>query len=282
MNVLDVLRGLRRRWYISIPGTLIAIAATFGMWTITSPEYERSASQLLLPGLGVLPDDSTNQYLYLGGLAPVADVLARAVGSGEMVQKYRAEGAQVTIERDGSATGPVLLVTVKANNEPEVEDVIDAVLKETISTLDELQAEQGVAESDRVTVSTIAIDSKSTVSSRSRFLNVGVVGAGLVLTTIVLASAVDGLSARRGLRSRKGRPAAAASTQGRKRLNADADAEADADLSPDAEAAANLNADTDSDAAGTSEPEDLGGGPERDSEESADSHPTAVLAKRRI
>ncbi|UJP08881.1 hypothetical protein L2X99_10310 [Microbacterium sp. KUDC0406] len=197
MNVLDVLRGLLRRWYIVVPGAIVAIVAAVGMWAVTPSEYERSASQLLLPGAGVLPDGVTNQYLYLGGLAPVADVLTRAVGSGELVESYRAEGIETVITRDAAATGPVILLTVTARSASSAEEAIDALLKETATTLDQLQADQKVAEVDRVTVSTIAVDTKGTVSNRSRLLMAGVVGFGLLLASIVLASVMDGLSTRR-------------------------------------------------------------------------------------
>ncbi|QAY59976.1 hypothetical protein ET475_08190 [Microbacterium protaetiae] len=147
--------------------------------------------------MGVLPKGATNQYLYMGGLAPVADVLTRAVDSDEMVQTMRENGAEVAIARDGSATGPVILLTVTADSDDAAATMIDDIVAQTAVTLDQLQAAQNIPEDDRVTVSTISVDTKSTVHERSRMVRAGAAGVAIAMVALILASVIDGLKTKR-------------------------------------------------------------------------------------
>ena len=80
MNFALTLSGLWRRWYIVFPGLIVAAAVAVGAWSVIPPGYERSATQLLIPGADSLPEGA-NPYLFLGGLSPAADVLVRAIGA---------------------------------------------------------------------------------------------------------------------------------------------------------------------------------------------------------
>ncbi|WP_191905661.1 hypothetical protein [Microbacterium caowuchunii] len=204
MNLLDALRGLIRRWYIVVPGLVLAAAASIFVWIDTPPDYERSASLLLLPGQGVLPEGATNQYLYMGGLGPVADVVTRAVGGEGLVQAYREDGAEIDIARDASGTGPLMVVTVRATSERAAVDILDAVAEQAVVTLDQLQAEQGVRPADRVTMTTIAVAQESEILQRSRLVATGTIGLGVALVTLILASVIDGVLIRRR-RPRRGK-----------------------------------------------------------------------------
>ena len=55
MNISESLRGLLRRWYITFPGLILAVAVGLGAWLFLPVTYERSATQLLLPGAGNVP-----------------------------------------------------------------------------------------------------------------------------------------------------------------------------------------------------------------------------------
>ena len=69
-----VMVSLGRRWYITLPGLLLAGLLAFGAWYVVPPSYQRSASEFLVPGTGSLPENA-NPFLYLSGLSQVADVL---------------------------------------------------------------------------------------------------------------------------------------------------------------------------------------------------------------
>jgi len=233
MNVLDTIRGLVRRWYISVPGLILAAVAVVGVWQVTPPEYERSASQLLLPGLGVLPEGATNRFLFIGGLAPVADVLVRAVSSDDALNEILREhpNTQVHIIRDPTASGPVVLTTVTARDDAHIGEILDEVLTLTSETLERLQGEEGIPTRDRVTMNAIAIGQESTTRDRDRLVTSAAVGLGVALLTVVLASVVDGLV----VRSRRRKTGAKESKQERRRAAEESEPEAPTDAEWDSE-----------------------------------------------
>jgi hypothetical protein len=202
MNLFSTFRGLVRRWYITIPGLILAVVAAVGVWQMTPPDYQRSASQLLLPGTGVLPDGSTNRFLFMGGLAPVADVLARAMTSDEGLREIYENypGTEVEIARDPSTSGPVVRILVTAQDDEQVGVILDELVALSATTLDRLQTEESIPSGDRVTVRTISIDEQSTVRERDRVVMSAAAGLGVLLLTVVLASLVDGLASRAGRR----------------------------------------------------------------------------------
>lgn len=223
MNIAETLRGLLRRWYIVIPGLLLAVAAAAYMWMSTPPSYQRSASQLLLPAEATLPEVEVkveggeegetetlapNPLLYLGGLNTAADVLVSAVRGAPSVAQLaeRHEGAEIDIARDPMSSGPMLLIVVTAPDDEAAAGLVEAVLAETATVLDSLQTAQNVPDRSRVLISTIAADTESTLGTKDRMMMAAVAGGGIVLASVLLAAAVDGLVRRRRRRgSRKGK-----------------------------------------------------------------------------
>jgi hypothetical protein len=198
MNLLDTLRGLARRWYVVIPGIVLALAAALGAWKVVGPEYERTATVLLLPGVGTLPEDALNPYLYLGGLTAVADVAVRAVGSEEALRPVLEPypGAKAEVARDASTAGPVIVITVTTKRNADAKELVGALVENTSTALDELQTSENIALEDRVTVTPISIDSMSTAEQRNRILVSAGVGLTIIVLTLVAASLIDGLATR--------------------------------------------------------------------------------------
>lgn len=198
MNLLDTLRGLARRWYIVVPGILLAIGAALGAWMLVPPAYERTASQLLLPGLGTLPEGASNPYLYLGGLSAPADVLVRAIGSEDALRSTLEEfpGAEIEITRDPAASGPVVLMRVTARTDSDAGAILEALLREAAVTLNDMQADEGIPARDRITITQVSIDTEGTVQQRQRLVASVGAGLGVLLLALVLASVIDGLATR--------------------------------------------------------------------------------------
>jgi hypothetical protein len=213
MNIAETLRGLLRRWYIVMPGLLLAAAAAAYVWTQLPPTYQRSASQLLIPAEATLPEIeirvegdedevqtvAPNPFLYLGGLNTAADVLVSAVRGAPSVAEAleRYDGAELEVARDPMSSGPMLLVTVTAPTDEAAATLIRIMLDETTRVLDELQTTQHVPDTSRVLISPIAVDSESTLGNRERMTMAGAAGVGIAVLSILLAAAVDGLVQRR-------------------------------------------------------------------------------------
>lgn len=198
MNLAETFRGLVRRWYVVVPGIILALAGALATFSVTTPDYERTATQILLPGPGTLPKDATNPYLYLGGLPSAADVLVRAVGSEDslrdLLQQY--PGSEVEVTRDPTTSGPVIMIKVTAPSDAAAADIIDQLVQRTASTLADLQNAQSVRANDAITVTPISVDRESTLQQRNRIVLSGGVAAGGILLALLIGSAVDGLVTR--------------------------------------------------------------------------------------
>ena len=205
MNLADTLRGLWRRWYIVIPGILLAAALAAGAWSVIPPGYERSSAQLLIPGESSMPEGA-NPYLFLGGLTPAADVLVRAVGSenekNDVIEEY--PGVEIKVTRDVSTAGPVILIAVTATSDADAEEVLGLVVNRTETLLDELQESEKIAATNRVTLLPVTVDSQSLLDQRNRFLAVAGVGLAGTALTLIVASLVEGLSVKRKRRGEVG------------------------------------------------------------------------------
>lgn len=227
MNLAETLRGLLRRWYIVVPGLIAAIAVAFGAWTVVKPGYERTATQLLIPGQLSLPENA-NPFLFLGGLSNAADVLVRAVGSETVINDILEDeqGVEVEVSRDGSTSGPVILITVTARSDEQAASVLATLVERTGVELEVLQDAERIPAGNRITVMPITIDDTSTLQQRDRL--VATVGAGILVAIIavVAASLVDGLARQKRRRPSPEDPDADAEEE---------DAEAGADADADAE-----------------------------------------------
>lgn len=206
MTLADTLRGLVRRWYIVVPGLILAVAAAIGAFSQIPPGYERSATRLLLPGLGTVPEGATNPYLFLGGLTQATDVLVRAVGGEEAIGELVAahEGLEVAVTRDPSSSGPVIQLTVTAESDSDAAMALDALIEQSTETLERLQTEQDVRPVDRITLTTLTASTEGALQQRTRL--VVSAGAGLVVgvLTLVVASLVDGFARKKRAHTREG------------------------------------------------------------------------------
>lgn len=176
------------RWYIIIPGILVAAALTAMTWFVVPPTYQRTATLLLVPGAGTVPDEG-NPYFYLGGLTQAADVVVRAVGSENLRRdiKSRFPGVAVQVTRDPTTAGPVILIVVEAADDESAAAVQNELVQRTSEDLRDLQKADRVPSSDRIQVRSVAIDAQGTLRNRSRM----VLAAGVGIFTLALLVAVS-------------------------------------------------------------------------------------------
>lgn len=210
MNIADTLRGLLRRWYIVVPGILLAVAGAVGAYTVIQPGYERTATQLLMPGEGTVPPGVTNPYLYLGGLTQASDIVVRVMQSEEVAGKVVADypGTEVLVQRDPTVSGPVIQIVVTAQTDEAAADALAVLVEQSGVVLERLQDDQSVTRDDRMSISTLTHDMSSTLQQKTRLIMSAGAGAGLIALTLVVASLVDGLSRRPHRAGRRGKTAA--------------------------------------------------------------------------
>lgn len=180
------------RWYVIIPGFLLAVALAIGAWLAVPPTYQRNATLLLVPGAATVPEDG-NPYFYLAGLTQAADVVVRAVSSEnvkrDIADQYPGVGFQVT--RDPTTAGPVISVVVDAPNDAAAEAVVASLVERAGDDLERLQAEDNILPSYRIQLRAVAVDDHSTMRERTRLVaaaGVGALAMGAVgLLAVILA-----------------------------------------------------------------------------------------------
>ena len=198
MKFIDTLRGLLRRWYILLPGIIVAASLTIGMWYIIPPGYYRSSTQLLLPGASSVPVGA-NPYLFLGGLAPAADVLVRAIGSENVLNEMAEDhpGVEIKISRDTTTAGPIILIAVTASSDADAREVLGLLVERTATVLEDFQQMERIPAENRMTVIPVTIDKQSVLQQRTRLLGVAGAAIGGIVLTVFIAGLVDGLSQQR-------------------------------------------------------------------------------------
>ena len=198
MSLLETLRALRRRWYITFPGLILACAAAFGAWYAVPPSYERSATQLLLPGKHDIPTGS-NPLLYLGGLSSSADVLARALSAENILKDVTKghKGTDVVIQRDGTSGTPFIEITVTSQTDADAREVLSSMVARTATVLAGLQESQNIPASDRITVEPITVATTSTLQQRSRLIATAATGVVIAALALFVAALTEGLASQR-------------------------------------------------------------------------------------
>jgi hypothetical protein len=202
-----ILHSIRRRWYLLIAGLIATAAVGVLAYQQTDPSYQRSASELLVPGSQTVPEGG-NPFLYLGGLAQASDVLVRALGARDLQGPIQSEfpGTSVIIDRDVSTSGPIIILTIEGKDDSAVREVFQRMLAAAPDTLSALQSQASVPRAAQITILPITIDVESTTDDKGRLQSAAVVIAGGLVGTILVVALVDGLilSMRR---RRRGKPA---------------------------------------------------------------------------
>ncbi|CAH0122842.1 hypothetical protein [Microbacterium sp. Bi121] len=206
MNIADTLWGFVRRWYVVVPGFILAVAVGIGMFAVVQPGYERTATQLLIPGEGTIPPDTTNPYLFLGGLLQASDIVVRVMQSAEVLGPAVEDhpGTEVVVRRDPTVSGPVIQIVVTGQSDEAAEEVLSNLIDETSVVVERLQEQQNVDLDDRMSVSLLTEDTESVLQQKTRLLLSAGAALGLVVLTLIVASFVDGLARRARRGGRKG------------------------------------------------------------------------------
>ncbi len=207
MNAVAILEGILRRWYVVALGLLIAVGGSLITWMSVPASYERSASMLMMPGQATLPEESSNPYLFLGGLGTAADILTRAAVSDDAVTALADEfppDTEVSIARDFSTSAPVIRITATSRLDSEAQVVVERATAVVTETLRDLQADQRVAVGQRIRIQVLFADDEGTLQQKTRILVTVGVGGGIALLSILAASITDAQIRRSTIRARRG------------------------------------------------------------------------------
>lgn len=205
MYLLELVGGLRRRWWIALIGLLVTATLTYTAFTIVPPVQEARASLMVLP-TAKASSEAGNPYLVLGSLEPAADMLAAAMNSGSVHEKLAPAEGSATFEvvRDTSSSGPMLLIDVKDTNPQRALALLDAVIRTMPDVLAQLQAQVAVRPSSNLlTLTEVTRDTEPEPSIKNQLRATLAAAAGGLALTLFGTNALDGLLRRRSTRRRE-------------------------------------------------------------------------------
>ncbi len=213
MYLSELLAALGRRWWLVVLGALGTVGLCFGAYTLVPTEHEIHATMLVLP-----PDTTTqvvhNPLLALGDLPPAADVLARAMSSGEIADELVPPGSsgEYTVVRDTSTSGPVLTITATDVTAEQSAALLDSVIVRMPEVFASLQTTIDVSDPATMHVTQLARETRPTESNKSQLRAILVAAVGGAALTIFGASLLDGILRRRRAAQRSRRRQSASET----------------------------------------------------------------------
>ena len=228
-----MLRVMLRRWYVSIPALIVAIALPAAAWTMISSTYQTTSTISLLNSSAASSANQRTGNPFLAfdsSLTPMADFLARRLSSDQSATDLAARGVvdQASAELAPNASGPFLTMTVSGKNQNQVLTELQTFDQYAIDQLAAIQTSVNSSLPSNTLIRAVVVvpPQKPTTSMKKKFEDVagaGVFGMGILFLAVFGSEAL----ALRRARERAGQPrrriAAASANAERRGLAAGAD-----------------------------------------------------------
>ncbi|MFD9306489.1 chain length determinant protein [Streptomyces sp. NPDC060048] len=188
MDLAEIWRVMRRRWYVLLPGLLLTAALTAGVYLLVPVEYLSQSTVTLLNSKKATVAFDGNPFLSTqSSLTGMADGLARNLNSDDSKADLKAQGVTGEYEAKiaDNAQGPFMWLSVTGTDP-------DAVLKsDQVFTayaekrLQEFQSQQSVAPEAMIRMATIVPPQKPEPQTKTRIQYLVMAGAlGFVLSLV--------------------------------------------------------------------------------------------------
>src|ERR1051325_9487107 len=94
MDFGEILRVVRKRWYITVPGTVLAVALTIVAYLVVPTQYESTATVSLInsPRPVTAPGAGNPFLTFESSLTATADFLARSLMSEDTARELKGMG----------------------------------------------------------------------------------------------------------------------------------------------------------------------------------------------
>jgi capsular polysaccharide biosynthesis protein len=204
MDLAEIFRVMRRRWYVLLPGLLLTAGLIVGVALMVPVTYQSQSTVVLLNSQKATVAYDGNPFLSTQtSLTGMADSLARNLNSDGSVRDLKSRGATgaFAAKLADNAQGPLLWLTVTGTDKAAVlasDKILTAYAKER---LDLFQKQQSVAPKAMIRMTTIVPPQNPVAQTKTRIEYLVMAGClGLVLSLV----AVFYVEARK--RSRKSEP----------------------------------------------------------------------------
>ncbi|MFG2112032.1 chain length determinant protein [Streptomyces sp. NPDC048718] len=187
MDLAEIFRVMRRRWYVLLPGLLLTAGLVVGAWRVLPVSYSSQSTVALLNSRKGAAADG-NPFLSMEpSLTGMADSLARNVNSDAAKADLKRAGLteKYEVKIADNAQGPLLWITVTGHDPAAVLGGNRTLMAFTGKRLQELQADQKVAPDAMIRITTIVPPQKPEAQLKStiQYLVMGG-GLGIVLSLV--------------------------------------------------------------------------------------------------
>lgn len=215
LDMREVLRVIRKRWYVTMPIVLITIclAAVANAVLPTTYQSECSISLLNSPDVAAEAPNNGNPFLsFSQALTVTADFLGRRLASDESAKALKARGLTGTygVKLADNAMGPFLTLTVTGDDPAQVEKSIAVLNTFTAEQLKTMQAEQKAPAGSQIASTVIVPPQAPQAQTKSKLQYVALIGlAGLAVAFLAAFLTENLLGIRRRPSKRRAAKAAA-------------------------------------------------------------------------
>jgi capsular polysaccharide biosynthesis protein len=188
MDLAEIFRVMRRRWYVLLPGLLLTIGMTVAVAVTVPVTYQSQSTVVLLNSEKATKAYDGNPFLSTQtSLTGMADSLARNLNSDASLRELKSRGATGTFESKlaDNAQGPLMWLTVTGTDKKAVlksDRILTAFADERLV---QFQKQQKVTTNASIRMATIVAPQNPTAQTKTRLEYMVMVGAlGLVLSLV--------------------------------------------------------------------------------------------------
>ncbi|MFF7357083.1 MULTISPECIES: Wzz/FepE/Etk N-terminal domain-containing protein [Streptomyces] len=188
MDLAEIVRVMRRRWYVLLPGLLLTAALTVAVALLVPVTYQSQSTVVLLNSQKATVAYDGNPFLSTQtSLTGMADSLARNLNSDVSVRELKSRGATGTFEAKlaDNAQGPLMWLTVTGTDKAAVLTSDRILTAYAEQRLGQFQKQQSVAPKAMIRMTTIVAPQTPAAQTKTRIEYLVMAGClGLVLSLV--------------------------------------------------------------------------------------------------
>ncbi|MFF4055953.1 Wzz/FepE/Etk N-terminal domain-containing protein [Streptomyces sp. NPDC001668] len=188
MDLAEIFRVMRRRWYVLLPGLLLTIGLTVAVALTVPVTYQSQSTVVLLNSEKATKAYDGNPFLSTQtSLTGMADSLARNLNSDASLRELKSRGATGTFEAKlaDNAQGPLMWLTVTGTDKKAVlksDRILTAYADERLV---QFQKQQSVTTNAMIRMTTIVAPQNPAAQTKTRLEYMVMAGGlGLVLSLV--------------------------------------------------------------------------------------------------
>jgi hypothetical protein len=188
MDLAEIARVMRRRWYVLLPGVLFTVALVVGAYLKVPVTYTSQSTVVLLNSQKATQAFDGNPFLSSQiSLNGMADSLARNLNSDAAVAHLKAQGATcaTTAKLADNAVGPLLWLTASGTDRQAVLATDKLFTAYAAERLELFQTQQSVTQPAMIRMATIVPPQDPVAQTKTRYEYLALAAvAGVVLSMV--------------------------------------------------------------------------------------------------